>query len=294
MRTVHEFPAEDAASLRSRTDNGAIQVEAWDRGVVSIDVERRIRAKNGGGWFGGGDTLDEGEARELLEGIMLQLGPAGDVMRAEAIVNNRRARRHGSLVHFTIRAPARLASDLETDNGKVTCRGMLAPVRARTDNGAIEVRAVGGKVTAQTDNGAIDLVDIDGDVIARTDNGAITLDNARGAVEAETDNGQVSGVRLTGPVSATTENGAIDLAFGALTGPPAIACQALNGAITVTLPAGLSFALTMESNSGRIACGYSLSAKTVSERTRLEGVAGDGDGTVRLKSETGRVTLRAR
>ncbi len=97
-------------------------------------------------------------------------------------------------VRYTIEVPADIEIRAETDNGRLTVRGIAGPVHLDTDNGSVEVADVTGNLTVSSNNGSITASRLTSEaVVAESDNGSLAIEllEPPTSVEARSDNGSV-------------------------------------------------------------------------------------------------------
>jgi DUF4097 and DUF4098 domain-containing protein YvlB len=141
--------------------------------------------------------------------------------------------------------------------------------------------------------------------------GRVTLDGLDGAISARTVSGDVETVALTGSLRFETVSGALAVAGGghcrevtaktvsgdmaldlALDGGGAIALDTVSGDVVVRLLADTGAAVDAVSTSGDLRSGFDgVSSSRAPGQRRLSGRIGDGNGSVRVRSVTGDVTL---
>ncbi len=157
-------------------------------------------------------------------------------------------------VSFSISAPGDLRLDAESHNGAVSAAGVVGEVRIVTHNGKVSVASQEGALRAVTHNGRID-VDYAGP--------KITLVTHNGEINAD-----LSGCGSVGG-DITTHNGAVEIAVGAST----------------------SASLHAATDNGRISFDAPITSSSV-ERTRLEGVLGEGGDRLDIVTHNGSIQIK--
>jgi hypothetical protein len=97
-------------------------------------------------------------------------------------------------VRYTIEVPSDIEVRADTDNGRLTVRGIAGAVDLSADNGAVEVADLSGNLTINGDNTSVTATQLTSDrVIAETDNGSLTIEllEPPTSVEARSDNGSI-------------------------------------------------------------------------------------------------------
>ena len=97
-------------------------------------------------------------------------------------------------VKYTIEVPSAVDVRADTDNGRLSVRGIDGAADLEADNGAVEVSDLTGNLTINGDNSSITATQLTSDaVIAETDNGSLTIEllEPPTSVEARSDNGSI-------------------------------------------------------------------------------------------------------
>ncbi len=204
-----DIPAADLDRLAVLTHNGKVSI-AGQQADDDIHVTVHYRA--------GARTAES--ANECLGAIELASERVENTHRLAWKWSTPKHADWQANVGFNIEAPARLATNVETHNGRIDLTGLAADAIVLTHNGDIIVREHGGALNAETHNGAIKATCEKGPIELVTHNGAVTLDAKKVG-------------RLTG--KAETHNGAIDVHVGADTSTE-LTCRTSNGGITWNLP----------------------------------------------------------
>ena len=232
-------------TLEVRTHNGAIthtaRSDEASTAIVTI-------TKKGGG-------VTQAGAEEALAAIQVYSEPADDGLHR--IGWKWAVKKHsgwGAKVSFEIHAPANLAFDGQTHNGRIKVAGVNADVRVITHNGRLNISARGGKLYAKTHNGRVEVVYAGENVTVVTHNGRIVAD--------------LSGCAAVGG-SIKTHNGGIELALGEAASTR-LKCQTHNGAVSVDVPL----------------------RDIESSRGKLTGVLGDGKGDLAVRTHNGSIKIK--
>lgn len=161
---------------------------------------------------------------------------------------------------FEISAPALHAIVASTSNGAITLEGGLGTARLDTSNGAIRVQ------------------DRQGDIFADTSNGRIEVSRCTGNLELDTSNGAVS-------ITACQPQSSQNYAWRVTTS---------NGSITLELDQPLDARLRAATSNGkaRLERATAEGSRTLASGQTIE--AGEGPGTITLKTSNGSITVRTR
>ena len=125
----------------------------------------------------------------------------------------------------------------------------------------------------------------------KTVNGDVEALNLSADVDAWTVNGSIN-VSTAGLASAKTVNGSITAAMGRADWSDELEFQTVNGAIELSLPAGLSTEVEAETLNGEIQTDFPLTVTGRFSKRRLTGTIGGGGRELRLKTVNGSVHLR--
>ena len=167
-REVKRFPAESVVDLHLYTFDGGVEVHAWDRAEVVIEVEKR------------------GSDKEAVSRIQVLAEQKGTRIQIET----RHPGGRKVFVGFgSFRSPsARIIANVPRKTN----------LMVRSGDGALVVERVQGRIELRTNDGSIRAVETAGELLAESGDGGIQLDEVSGKVEARTSDGTV---RLTGTPS---------------------------------------------------------------------------------------------
>ncbi|RMH66091.1 MAG: hypothetical protein D6677_01045, partial [Calditrichaeota bacterium] len=191
-----ELNTDDVTRLEVSNVNGHVSVEAWDKPIIEITMEKTVYADN------------EEEGRRILDDIRITMEKEDDAWVVET--EGTRGGQHsngllgwlfggtrGFSVSYTIHVPRKLDLDIRSTNGALSVFGGEGRMRLTTTNGKIVAEAVKGALKCHSTNGSItaELEDIyDDDMEFRTTNGSIKLylpPDARVDMKARTTNGSI-------------------------------------------------------------------------------------------------------
>jgi hypothetical protein len=125
----------------------------------------------------------------------------------------------------------------------------------------------------------------------RTVNGDVEALNLTADVDASTVNGSVN-VSTAGLASARTVNGSITAAMGRADWSNELEFNTVNGAIELSLPAGLSAEVEAETLNGDIQTDFPMTVTGRFSKRHLTGTIGGGGRELRLKTVNGSVSIR--
>jgi len=123
-------------------------------------------------------------------------------------------------------------------------------------------------------------------------NGSIALEETHGLVNVSTVNGSI---RATGlhEGALKTVNGSIQAGVDQLATTTQLTVATVNGSVTIRLPKAVGASVNLATINGGISCNLPLETETDVSRTRLIGVLGSGDGSIRVKCINGGVRLES-
>ncbi len=175
--------------------------------------------------------------------------------------------------NIRVSLPQKVNLDVRTSNGRAYLRRIEGAGTARASNGRIEADTITGNFEMRTSNSRITATRLDGDFRLETSNGRIEALDGRGTFDLETSNGRI---RFSGEVFPSdasrfvTSNGSIDVA---LRGEP-------------------SLRLSASTSHGSITCDREVKVRGERKRRQLEGIIGEGEGALTLKTTNGSIAIK--
>lgn len=128
--------------------------------------------------------------------------------------------------------------------------------------------------------------------IGHTVNGDVEATRLNGDLDVKTVNGSIN-FSTSGTVrAASTVNGSIRGSMGRADWNDTLTIDAVNGSITLTLPASLSTDVRASTVNGDINTAFDLTVNGRINRRRLEGTIGSGGRMLALESVNGSISLR--
>jgi hypothetical protein len=198
QQEVTTVSAGNAERYEAINRNGRLEVQAWNRPRVELDVTKRR--------FPGSAPFEAVSVETGVSDGTLRIEPRYDTNPANA----------GIIVDLVVRVPSTLLAErVETANGEATLRGSPGNPVVRSDNGRAVAQNVRGFVTLETSNGAVESSGCDGIDSARTSNGAVDVEvlSLRQDADLQVSNGRVT-VRASDDLDADvlleTNNGSIE------------------------------------------------------------------------------------
>ncbi len=248
------------------TFDGAIEIQAWDKPDVAIDVEKR------------------GATREVVDSLEITSSQEGN--RIELEVKRPRTESFSGF-GFHQSASARLIVSVPRD----------VNVTARSGDGTITIERVNGRLELRTGDGSIRASDVGGELILDTGDGSVTVDGARGRLDVDTGDG---GVNVTGRLtSVKLHTGDGSIVYRAEPGSEMSENWDIttgDGGVTLYLPSGFGADLDAHTGDGSIrndldVIGEPETDKDESRRT-LRGRLGAGGKQIRVRTGDGTIRLR--
>ncbi len=155
VREEKRFPVTGTTDVRVTTFDGSIQIQAWDKPEVLVEIEKR------------------GPTRESVDALEIKVEQAGSVIDLE-VKPPRTESFRGIGMH---RAPsARL----------IVWVPRMTNVRARSGDGSIRIERVHGTIELRTGDGSIRASEVNGDLSFDTSDGSVVVEKARGRLTVDT------------------------------------------------------------------------------------------------------------
>lgn len=264
VRDEKRFTVSGVPDIRVATFDGAIEIQAWDRSDVLVEIEKRGATK---------------EAVDALQVISSQNGT-----RIELEVKPPKSESFSGIGLYRS-SSARLILSVPQRTNLV----------ARSGDGSIRVQQVNGRIELRTGDGSIRATEVGGELVLNTGDGSITVDGAEGRLSVDTGDGgvAVSG-RLSGLNIRTGDGSIIYRAEreSRLTEDWEITTG--DGSVTVYLPSGLDANLDAYTGDGSIRSDLDLidSREDRESRRSLRGRLGDGGRNIRIRTGDGVIRLR--
>jgi hypothetical protein len=183
----------------------------------------------------------------------------------------------GSLgTDLTLRVPAEVELEIETEDGDIRIERVSGRVRAENGDGRVVIERASGELRLRADDGSIIGRNLEGKVDAATDDGDIDLAGVFDGLEAKTADGDI---RIE--------------ARGFRSSNAGWNVRALDGSIEVRLPAGAAAEIDAIVNDGRIVSRLpALEGRERGEEARrLRGKLGEGGPLLSFTALDGRIEL---
>ncbi|MPZ16715.1 MAG: DUF4097 family beta strand repeat protein [Luteitalea sp.] len=263
------FEVDGIPEVTLSTFNGRIDVRAWDRPEVAVDVEKR------------------GATSELLDGIQVVSDQDGSRIHVQV---QRSPQGTWDFVgapqsaRVTAWVPARCRLVVRSDDGSISVEGVEGPIELRTADGSLTALKVKGDVRAHTGDGRIKIEDVEGRCDLTTGDGNVSVRGRIMDLNVRTGDGSVTVRALPGSSMRTNWN-----------------VETGDGAVVLILPASFDAELDAFTGDGRVriaglvpelrfdrdAEGRDRSRQSL--RTRL----GDGGHLLKIRTSDGSIALKS-
>jgi hypothetical protein len=264
VREEKRFTVGEGAELAIETFDGAVDVQAWDRSEVVVEIERRAANQA---------DAQALEIQTTQEGNRISIQARNPLGRRREVVQ---IGGNSPSVNFVIRMPQRAALQVRTADGPIAVRGINGTIALNTGDGPVRGERLAGELTIRTGDGPISLGDIEGGIELNTGDGGIEL------------NGRLDALRIStgdGPVSVDARAGSV------MKGEWAI--NTGDGPITLRLPSDFNAEIDAHSGDGPISASgiVTETPQDAREEGVLRGRAGSGGQLLRLRTGDGPITI---
>jgi len=258
-RDKRTFQVSGTPDLVLSTFDGSVEIRAWDRSEVSVEIEKRGADKR---------QTDRIEVKATQSGNQITV----DVRAPE------RGRPHFGFnqslsARLIVSVPAQANVDARTGDGSISIERVTGKVQLNTGDGSLKVTETAGELRAHTGDGSLELEHVDGSVDADTGDGSVVL------------NGKLEGVRLK------TGDGSVRLRADAgsrMAGDWDI--HTGDGSITIELPEEFDANLDAHTGDGGVAV-RTISVKGEVSKNAVRGQLGNGGHSMRVSTGDGAITI---
>jgi len=193
--------------------------------------------------------------------------------------------------------PRSVTINVENENGKISCIGVVGIINLETENGATLVSDCKGTLNLESENGPIKVNNSEGEINAESENGFIKLDSTKGdSLNLETENGQI---KVEGSdfrtINLETENGRITCEIP-LRAEGDANIETENGSINIIIPEELEFEANCTMGYGKLTS--TLKAELQEEQDDEDDDErtytfsnGNGDYSINIETENGNISL---
>jgi DUF4097 and DUF4098 domain-containing protein YvlB len=266
VREEKRFKVSGTPELRLTTFDGGIEIQAWDRPDVAVDVEKR------------------GATKEAVDALEVKTSQEGN--RIELEVKRPRAETFSGF-GFHQSASARLIVSVPRN----------VDIIARSGDGSIKIERVNGRLELRTGDGGIRAVDVGGELILDTGDGSVTVEGARGRLEVDTGDG---GVNVAGRLTAVKlHTGDGSIIYRAEPGSEMSENWEIttgDGGVTLYLPQTFGAEIDAHTGDGSIRNDLDIVGSPQTERGEsrrtLRGRLGGGGREIRVRTGDGTIRFR--
>jgi hypothetical protein len=266
VREEKKFTVSGPAQLALSTFDGSIEVRAWDRNEVLVEVEK------------------VGPDQATVEKIQVKAtqdarGITVDVSKPSSITTT--GIRRTPSANLVVSVPQKATITARSGDGSITVRGVTGKLDLDTEDGSVRVEEVKGDLAIRTGDGAVDVRRIEGGARINTGDGSIRADGMLKALDVETRDGSVDINARSGSV--------VESDWAVTTG---------DGGVRLELPEGLNADLDAQCSDGRVrvdtAAGQAADAAGSEERDRssFRGKLGSGGKPLKVRSGSGSITVK--
>ena len=259
------------------TFDGAIELHAWDRPEVEVEIEKRAMEQ------------------ALIDEIKVDASEKNGVVTVK-VTGPARAQYRGVTIGMHISPTARLRVAVPRNSN----------VQATSGDGSIRAEAIEGKLLLTTTDGSVTGTRLGGDIQIRSGDGSIRLDNATGQLDLETTDGSIGVDARPSVLKARTGDGSIRVTIE----PDTVMTDnwdltTSDGTVVLTLPGAFNGELDAETSDGVVRASHPLVGDSTDEDDRRPGEDRDarrerrrvlrskiGDGGKMLRIRTGDGSIR--
>jgi hypothetical protein len=264
LRDEKRFQVSGTPDVRVTTFDGAIEIQAWDRPDVLVEIEKRGPTQ---------ESVERLEVRSEQDGNRIEV----EVKRPRTETLTGFALHRSASAKLIVSVPAR------------------ADVRARSGDGSIRVDRVTGRLELRTGDGSIRASDVGGELMLNSGDGSITVNGAEGRLDLETGDG---GVNVTGKFSAVKlHTGDGSIVYRAQAGTAMSDDWEIStgdGGVALYLPQEFSAELDAHTGDGTIRNELTVTPAAERENNRRTVRARIGAGGRQLRIRTGDGSIRLR
>lgn len=212
------------------TFDGAIELHAWDRNEIEVEVEKRAMEQS------------------LLDEIKVDAEQQGDKIVVK-VTGPARGDRRSITIGMHISPTARLRVAVPRS----------ANISAMSGDGSIRAEAIEGKIVLRTGDGSITGTRLGGDIQMRSGDGSIRIDNSTGRLDLETEDGSVGVEARPSVLHLRTGDGSVRVTLE----PETVMADnwditTSDGGIVVTLPGLFNAELDAETSDGSVRTNHPL------------------------------------
>lgn len=201
-REEKRFPAETLVDLHLYTFDGGVEVRAWDRAEVLVEIEKR------------------GQDQDAISKIQILADRAGNRIQIEARHPGTRSFAIGRFTspnaRFIVSVPKKINLVVRTGDGPILVERVTGRLELRTSDGSIRALETAGELLAESGDGMIQLDEVGGRIEARTNDGSLRVTGTPASLRARSGDGSVvlrirRGAVMSEDWLITTEDGSVSV-----------------------------------------------------------------------------------
>ena len=262
-REEKRFEVTGIPDVSLTTFDGSIEVRAWDRPEVYVEIEKR--------------AADEA----WLEKLEVKAEQSGN----RVVIEVRQPTGQSRLFHVGSSPSARLIAAVPRETNLV----------ARSGDGSVSLERISGRLDIETEDGSIRGADLKGDVRAHTGDGSIRLDGTDGRFDLDSGDGGVALAGRLASVRIRTDDGVVSVRAedgSAMAGEWEI--RSGDGGITIELPEAFDANLDAGCSDGSVRVDRLRLSATSSSRRQVKGQIGAGGSLLTVRTTDGSIRIRNR
>ena len=202
-RDEKRFPADGKVEVRLDTFDGAMEIRAWDRPEVVVEIEKR------------------GADKEAVSKIVVTAEQKGSVI--EVLAKHPASKSTFSFGNFSspttkfiVNVPKKTDLYANTGDGSILVERIDGKISLQSGDGSIRAVETAGDLTAESGDGSIDIEDLAGKAEIRTGDGSIRLSGAPMGLKARSGDGSIvlrirTGAAMAQDWSVVTGDGSISV-----------------------------------------------------------------------------------
>ncbi len=259
QRETKEFNVAGVPDVVLTTFDGAIEIRAWDRPDVSVEIEKR------------------GSSKREVDGMQVITSQSGNRVTVEVKTERREHVHFG----FGVSRSARLIASVPRQ----------ANLEVRSGDGSLSVERVSGTLQMTTGDGTVTATEIAGDLRVHSGDGSITLNRVDGGLDVDTGDGTISVNGKLERVRMRTGDGSLRLRADSgsrMTDDWSV--DTGDGSIDLELPEPFDADVDVHTNGGRVSVN-ATSVKGEISRDTVRGQIGAGGRNLRVRSGDGTITI---
>jgi DUF4097 and DUF4098 domain-containing protein YvlB len=262
-REEKRFTVTGIPDVNLTTFDGSIEVRAWDRQEVYVEIEKRAADET---WLQKLEVKTEQVANRITIEVRQPTGQS-------------------RLFHVGSSPSARLIAAVPRQTNLV----------ARSGDGAISLERISGQLDIETEDGSIRGSDLKGDVRAHTGDGSIRLDGTDGRFDLDSGDGGVALAGRLASVRIRTDDGVVSVrAEDGSTMAEGWEIRSGDGGVTIELPEAFDANLDASCSDGSVRVDRLRLSASGTSRRQVKGQIGAGGPLLTVRTADGSILVRNR